>query len=349
MEKLEIAALSKIADILSDSVNSPVVPKEDIWKKIFYNSEQGAIFEDVSGQLRPVVERYGYDAGEENIYHNKKTYNALLHSFQELADDKNELVKLLNSIANKISLYRVLVSGFENRMNHDYPKSKGKYIDEYFITINNEIRNQIINTYSNKEFRKLKRNLNVLGLEIIWNEDEFIIVPFSNIGSEGDFELNIINLWLIEKYGDISESYTSARKAYGNGDCIGCITHCRSVITGMCSIKKNDGREWYSGLQKICNADKNISNLTNPKNISNIKYEVHSQDVNQRYQYPRFNMINKLYVMTCDLGAHNTEGNINVGDGVVDSEITTMEDALWVLRMTEDLLIWLFQTGNMNK
>lgn len=51
--------------------------------------------------------------------------------------------------------------------------------------------------------------------------------------------------------------------------------------------------------------------------------------------------------MTCDLGAHITEGNID--DGVVDSEVASMEDALWVLRMTEDMLIWLFQTGNMDK
>lgn len=184
-------------------------------------------------------------------------------------------------------------------------------------------------------------------MEIVWNDDEFGVVSFQNIGSESDFDLNFINQWLEVKYSDISECYTNARKAYGNGDFIGCITHCRSIITGIFSIKKDDGREWYNGLQKVCHADKNILNIQQSKKISKIRYEVHSQDINERYQYPRFNLINKLYVMTCDLGAHITEGNID--DGVVDSEVASMEDALWVLRMTEDMLIWLFQTGNMDK
>lgn len=60
--------------------------------------------------------------------------------------------------------------------------------------------------------------------------------------------------------------------------------------------------------------DKNILTLTNAKAIPNIKYD---------------------------------EGN--VVDSSVDSEVATIEDALFALRMTEDLLIWLYQTGNMDR
>ena len=113
------------------------------------------------------------------------------------------------------------------------------------------------------------------------------------------------------------------------------------------SHKKDEGREWYNGLQKVCNADKNILALPNAKAIPNIKYDVHSDDVKQRYRYPRFNLINKLYVFTCDLGAHINEGNV-VGT-TVDSEVAMMEDALLASKMTEDMLIWLYQTGNMDR
>ena len=51
--------------------------------------------------------------------------------------------------------------------------------------------------------------------------------------------------------------------------------------------------------------------------------------------------------MNCDLGANINEGNIN--GGVVDSEIATVEDALLALGITEDMLIWLYQTGNMDR
>lgn len=141
MEKIEIAALSKIADILSNNGISPIYPEEDIWKKIFYNAEQGELFEEKSSQLKIKVERYGYGDEERNLYHNEKTYNALLETFEELADDKEKLVKLLNSISNKISLYRVLIPDYENKLRHDYPKSKGKYLEDYFNTIEYEVKN----------------------------------------------------------------------------------------------------------------------------------------------------------------------------------------------------------------
>lgn len=39
----------------------------------------------------------------------------------------------------------------------------------------------------------------------------------------------------------------------------------------------------------------------------------------------------------------------NVVDSSVDSEVATMEDALFALRMTEDMLIWLYQTGSVDR
>lgn len=150
---------------------------------------------------------------------------------------------------------------------------------------------------------------------------------------------------LENKYPNVAESYLAARKAYANGDGTGCIGHCRNVITGIFTYKKESDREWYSGLQKICHADKNISEIDRPKDIPGIKYNAHGPDKKNKYQYPRFNFINKLYVFTCDLGAHINEGYTENGE--VDLEEASIEDALWSLRATEDMLIWIYQTGNM--
>lgn len=35
METRELAALSQIAEVLSDNNKSPLIPSEDIWKKFF--------------------------------------------------------------------------------------------------------------------------------------------------------------------------------------------------------------------------------------------------------------------------------------------------------------------------
>ncbi len=55
------------------------------------------------------------------------------------------------------------------------------------------------------------------------------------------------------------------------------------------------------------------------------------------------NLIYKLYSFTCALGAHITEGNVN-GENI-DFETATLEDAFMALRMTESVLIWLYQTN----
>ena len=347
MEKIEIAALSKIADIISNSINGPIIPEEDIWKKIFYNAEQGELFEEREPQFKIVIETYGLGRDERNLYFNDKTYNAIFESFKELEYRFKELVKLLNCMAEKMALYRMIVPNIEESLKREYPKIKNKGFNEIFYDIKNDKKNMIINQHGTKNFKLLKNNLNSLGLEILWDEDRFCIVPFTRRNEESTIDLNVINQWLSSRYNNVCGSYEAARKAFSNGDEVGCITHCRNVITGILSYKKDEGREWYSGLQKVCNADKYILTLTNAKAIPNIKYDVHSDDIKQRYKYPRFNLINKLYVFTCDLGAHINEGN--VVNTTVDSEVATMEDALFALRMTEDMLIWLYQTGNMDR
>ena len=119
---------------------------------------------------------------------------------------------------------------------------------------------------------------------------------------------------------------------------------CRNIITGIFSSQKSEQRKWLDGLKKICHKDKNINNVQANK-IAEMKYNENSNEASERYQYPRFNFINKLYVFTCDLGAHINEGYTENGE--VDLEEASIEDALWSLRATEDMLIWIYQTGNM--
>lgn len=340
MESMQIAALSKIADILADNNKSPLIPETDVWKKIFSNAELEYLYTEREPQFRVI-------SNSSEKYFNDKTYNALYESFKELQYSFDDLVKLMNSIASKMYIYRVFLENAEKEIKRELSRIKGNYLDEILSYLDSTQRNLILNKYCNSSFRVLKCNLNVIGLDVVLYNQEFGIQPFIESSSENITDLNVISQWLYSNYNNVFKSYEDAKKAYSIGDKVGCITHCRSVITGIFSYKKDDGTEWYRGLQKVCNSDKNICNIHTAKNIPKIRYEVHSPKVEERYQYPRFNLINKLYVFTCDLGAHNNEGNIN-GDGEIDFETTVMEDALLALRMTEDVLIWLYQTGRMN-
>lgn len=284
---------------------------------------------------------------EKDVYFNDKTYNGLIESFKELEYRRAELVKLLNNIASKMSLRRILESDIDEKIK--IPR-KYDYFEDYFEAQDRDGKNEIINEYSRSVFKKLRRNLNLISLDIHFEDNEFTIMSFTERTEVNDFDLNLITRWLAEKYPEVCKSYEAARKAYSSGDESGCVTHCRNILTGIFTYNKQEGREWYSGLQKACKKDKNILNVKNLKNIKQMKYDSHSADREHRYKYPRFRMISEVYAITCDLGAHINEGNVTeTNDEIkVDLEEVTLEDALWILRMTEDILIWLYQTGNIN-
>ena len=58
---------------------------------------------------------------------------------------------------------------------------------------------------------------------------------------------------------------------------------------------------------------------------------------------PHSNPILQKKPLLCALGAHINEGNIVGSD--IELEEVSLEDAFLALRMTEDMLIWLYQTA----
>lgn len=343
MEKIKEAALSKIADILSDNEKSPIIPKVDVWKMIFNNAEQNELYESMEPQFLTIAKRI--DWNDTKYFHNPKLYNALNSSFIELLQNSGELVKLLNNIAYKFLWTRLFDFEKIERLKRKENKYINKSEEEFFYQVCCEKTHKYFKDCSLKTYNVLKDNLNILGLEMSWQEDSFCIQHFTERILETKSDIDMVSQWLDRNYPEVFESYINAKKAYSNGDCVGSVVHCRNIITGIFSTNKEEGYEWFSGLQKICADDKNILTIKSPKQIPNIKYNEYSTKKDEKYRYPRFNFLYKLYVMTCALGAHANEGPLE--NGVINAEKTSMEDALWILRSTENFLIWLIQRDNL--
>lgn len=342
MDTVQEIAISKIADILSNT--KLILPEVDIWKKIFNNAGLSALYENKKIQFKVKVVEYGYGPDDRNLYHNEKCYYALYESFKELLYEQEGLIKLLDGIVRKLSIYQVFMEDVEKVIKKDTPKIRDLYIDDYLKVISTEEMNQLLNKYTSKNFQQLRANVNILQLDIQYGEDGICIMPFTGSLRTSTFDNNVIMQWLSVKYDKIAESYSDAMKAYSMEDEVACITHCRNIITGIFTYKKDEQTKWVDGLQKVCNKDKNIMNVLANK-VGTYNYNANATDVNARYQYPRFNLIYKLYSYTCSLGAHINEGVVN--EAGVDFEEVSMEDAFLALRMTEDLLIWLYQTNVM--
>lgn len=345
MDSIQEIALSKIADILSST--NIIAPKVDIWKKIFNNAGLSDNFELRAPQFKTKEDKYGYGENEVQFYHNDKCYNALYETFKELQDEQEELKKLLNSIANKISIRNIFSDNIERKIKKNNYKIRNMDIIEYLEVIDLIEKNQLLNEYANKSFNALRHNFNILELDFSFDKDEeeqLCIIPFTDGIRESSFDNNILLQWLSKRYPNIEESYIKAMKAYSMDDGVGCISHCRNIITGIFTYEKDEQKKWFDGLKKACKKDKNINNI-NVNDIPKVSYNINSPDVNNRYQYPRYNLIYRLYCLTCALGAHKNEGNLN--NGTVDFEEVKIEDAFMTLRITEDVLIWLYQSNEM--
>ncbi len=339
MDTLQEIAISKIADILSST--NLVRPQVDIWKRIFNNAGLAKLYESRASQLVTIVETYGYGADEKNLSHNDKCYNGLYESFKELEHDQGVLLKLFNNIAEKLSIVNVFIEGVEKEIKKQSYNIKNMPIDEYLKKVGLTKKNVLLNQYSTQEFQLLRNNFNILALDICFDENGLAILPFTGRITENDFDKSVLMQWLSLNYLNIARSYTSAIQAYSNSDASGCIGHCRNIITGIFSYKKDEQRKWLYGLREACYQDKNIMNVEINK-ISKYNYNANSPDSNARYQYPRFNYIYKLYSFTSALGAHINEGNKS--DGILDVEDVTLEDAFMALKATEAVLIWVYQT-----
>ena len=340
MDSMQKIAISKLADILSSS--NLIIPQIDIWRKIFNNAGLSDLYENKLPQFTIRVEPYGYNPNEKNYYHNEKCYNGLYDTFDELLYNREALLKLFESIANKISIFSIFVDNAEKDFKKEIPKAKGTYIDEILNSLDTTQKNFLLSKYANTDFKQLRNNFNLLELDICFDKEKLNIYPFTGGVRESSFDSSILLQWLSSNYGNIADSYTDAIKAYSNQDEVACITHCRNIITGIFSYKKDEQKKWLDGLQKVCHKDKNIMNVTANK-IGGLHYNANSDKRAEQYQYPRFNLIYKLYSFTCALGAHINEGNIVGSD--IELEEVSLEDAFLALRMTEDMLIWLYQTA----
>ena len=196
--------------------------------------------------------------------------------------------------------------------------------------------------YPSKDLIIFKSNLNLLMLDASFNHSSELRISNLSINENEHLERSNMIQWLEDNYPNILNSYESANKMCSEGNPAECLSSCRNVITGIFTYEKTEGTKWYTGLKSACNRDKNIVNITSPSQISSWKNNsTHDQDKNKRYNYPRFKTISQIYSFLSDLGPHKDEANIN--NGSVDYETPTLEDAFWGLRMTESILIWLYQ------
>lgn len=337
MDNINKIALSRIADIITRG--NLIIPELDGFKRIFYNVGLSEYYEEHIYELKEIKKEENW---ENHYYMNDRSYSGLLDIFYVITDDSTLFIKLFNSILERVSIYRI----FNDKIDKVISGSiYSQYVDvkEYLNKKGSTKANELLKDFASKDFKELRTNLNLLALDISFTDELNLSISSLTLREEDEtaYKSGLIN-WLENNYTNVLSSYENAVKMCSQGNSVECLSDCRNVLTGIFTYHKEEGTKWYNGLKSACKDDKNINNVVSPSNIASWKNgAANDPDPNKRYNYPRFKTISQIYSFLSDLGPHKDEANIV--DGIVDFENPTLEDAFWGLRLTESILIWLYQ------
>lgn len=340
MDTIEEISLSRIATIISNGLIIRTLNNTK-WERILSNAGQSGLYTRYKNSITPDI--FYYWNGQENRKDNVRfsefysAIKAILKIVYDRGQKPGAFAKLIGCIIEEIDIIDVLNEEkqkyLERRNSYDNPLEylfKGRNDDECL---------EIIQKESKKEYHDLVYNLHILNLDIGYAEYQFVLKPFTQQGAiHLDRNSSLLMDWLEKEFPDVASSYKEALENYTKGNSVSCISSCRNIIVGIFEDSKEDETKWLKGLQKL-STDRYIEKVDKPgyilDNSANKKLGIE----NVKFKFSRFKTIYQLYSLSSDLGPHLNEGPKI--DGVIYREKVTMNDTLWILRMTEDLLIWI--------
>lgn len=335
MDNIFKIAVSKIAETLTNGIL--IRAETDVWMKILFGCGQSDLYDDHQYQLNAVWE------GERDsrcLIHNPKCYEALRTILIKIeGQGEDRFAKIMSTIVKYIKIERI----FNDEGHKHATKMHICYsIEEYLKRNTLEKNNELLERYGHEDYKTFRNNMNLLEFDVAFssNYEELLIQPlFSSIGD--NVERSAVENWLERKYPDVYSSYIEAIDTFSGGNKEACLSMCRNVITGFFTYEKDIGYKWMSGLKNCCK-DKNIENVTPEFIIKSSPNKPNDEIADKRYNYPRFRLIYQLYSYLSDLGPHANEGDI--GEFGPNCEQPTQTDALLGLKVTQDVLTWLYKS-----
>lgn len=242
---------------------------------------------------------------------------------------------------NNRSEYNIFV-GLDNVFTSLLKDGETKKLSSFVVELGKNINPAIIFQTNDNDsykcwFEQLQNLYQLLGYELIMQEEQFVVIPWSG-NKDKVADLYGLEQWLLTKYPEIYDSYEGAIDSYASGNYGTCIEACRTTLTGLFSKYKGTDSfaKWFRGAADVS------GELVN-SNIADIKSHLDALGKNELADffeenaggsYKKTRAIYSIYSMLSDYGTHRQEGTV---------EVPSKEDSLMMLRMTEDIMIWIFQ------
>ena len=202
----------------------------------------------------------------------------------------------------------------------------------------------------------LRRLYNLCGLDITTIVDDnypgvyditFMVSVFNNNNMDAFGDNLAIEKWLKNTYSEVYDSYKSAFDSYVVGNYGAAIESARSTLTGIFSkFKGVPEAKWLMGLSTVAGELNGQTAEEKQNNMAAIKKDVdkfNKKDIadffgeNLNGGFKKTKALYAIYSMMSDYGTHRNEGSV---------EIPTSEDALLMIRMMTDIVVWIYQKQN---
>jgi hypothetical protein len=204
-------------------------------------------------------------------------------------------------------------------------KSKKELLNEFL----NEIFRRLDEIEDNSLLNQIENCLELLGYALqIENTDmgdSYSLQYLSSGEVERQRDMSVMRKELNLGYPEILRHYNEALETYSNGNFKSCIDNCRTAFEKVFSKLDTENGDYLRGI--LFATDENIihegAELKSKNKI--FKYWLEKNKGANRYR-----MMATLYSAMSGLGAHGEDN-------------PSQEDALMILRMTEDVFLWLIQ------
>lgn len=205
----------------------------------------------------------------------------------------------------------------------------GKFLDEFFSRIT-EIESE--------DIENIQNNLELIGYQLLIEiDDEFSSFPeykytlISSINGvlERQKELSYIDIELKRNFSDLVIHYEEAISNYGNSEYISCISSCRLLFEKFFKAMDPEidvnKKEYLKGI--LATTKETVTGSNTPKLSQRGIFEYW---IKYKKGFNRYRAFVSMYSLMSGLGSHG-------------EKTPSKEDALFCLRVTEDILIWYFR------
>lgn len=193
-----------------------------------------------------------------------------------------------------------------------------------------------------EDFDELVKLYQLLGLDMYIQNNDIKIVSLMQSDIVRINEVFSVESWLMGNHLEVFESYNSAISAYTSGHAGACIESCRTTLVSIFSKYKGTEAfaKWLRGIFNV-SGDVNVASV--PELDLEMKSSLRKEDLaeffneNKEGKLTKTKTIYMIYSMMSDYGTHRNESI---------RENPTIEDAIFMLRLTDSILFWVYSMTN---